>query len=66
MPISEDEIIAKLPVERQEAIKRRTSEMIAEVASLREIREARERMPQDGNVPVAESLADVEPSTILP
>jgi predicted transcriptional regulator len=38
-----DDFIAKLPENRREAIKKRSAERIAEEASLRQIREARQR-----------------------
>ncbi len=37
-----DDFVAKLPKERQEAIKKRTAELLAEEATLRQVREARE------------------------
>ena len=43
MPIRLENFVAKLPKERQDAIQKRTAELIAEVATLREVREARER-----------------------
>jgi transcriptional regulator with XRE-family HTH domain len=43
MGIRLDDYVAKLPKERQDAIAKRTAELIAEEASLRQIREARER-----------------------
>jgi hypothetical protein len=43
MAIRLDDYIAKLPKERQEAIAKRSAELIAEEATLREVREARER-----------------------
>ena len=43
MAIRLDDVVAKLPKERQEAIARRTAELIAEEATLRQVREARER-----------------------
>ena len=43
MAIRLDDFVAKLPKERQEAIAKRTSELIAEEATLRQVREARER-----------------------
>ena len=43
MPIRLDDYVAKLPEERQEAIKSRTAELIAEEATLRQVREARAR-----------------------
>jgi transcriptional regulator with XRE-family HTH domain len=47
MPIRLDDFVAKLPKERQEAIKKRTAELIAEEATLRQLREARERSQED-------------------
>ena len=43
MGIRLDDFVAKLPKERQEAIAKRTAELIAEEATLRQVREARER-----------------------
>jgi transcriptional regulator with XRE-family HTH domain len=43
MPIRLDDYVAKLPKERQEAIKKRTAVLLAEEATLRQVREARER-----------------------
>jgi transcriptional regulator with XRE-family HTH domain len=43
MPIRLDDYIAKLPKKDQRAIKKRTAELIAEEATLRQLREARER-----------------------
>jgi hypothetical protein len=40
MPIRLDDYVAKLPEERQHAIKKRTAELIAEEATLRQIRES--------------------------
>ncbi|WZP00858.1 XRE family transcriptional regulator [Isosphaeraceae bacterium EP7] len=42
MPIRLDDYIAKLPKERQDAIKVRTAELIAEELTLRQLREVRE------------------------
>ncbi len=43
MAVKLDDYVAKLPEERQEAIRRRTAELIAEEAMLRRSQEARER-----------------------
>jgi predicted transcriptional regulator len=43
MAIRLDDVVAKLPKERQEAIAKRTAGLIAEEATLRQVREARER-----------------------
>jgi DNA-binding XRE family transcriptional regulator len=43
MPIRLDDYIAKLPKKDQRAIKKRTAELVAEEATLRQLREARER-----------------------
>jgi transcriptional regulator with XRE-family HTH domain len=43
MAIRLDDYLAKLPEEDQQAIKKRTAELIAEEATLRQVREARER-----------------------
>jgi DNA-binding XRE family transcriptional regulator len=43
MPIRLDDFVAKLPEKDQQAIKKRTAELIAEEATLRQVREARER-----------------------
>jgi signal-transduction protein with cAMP-binding, CBS, and nucleotidyltransferase domain len=47
-----DDYMAKLPKKRQQAIKKRAAELIAEEATLRQLREARER----SQVEVAEKL----------
>ena len=52
MPIRLDDYIAKLPKKDQRAIKKRTAELIAEEATLRQLREARER----SQVEMAEKL----------
>jgi transcriptional regulator with XRE-family HTH domain len=46
MVIRLDNVVAKLAKERQEAIAQRTAELIAEEATLRQVREARERSQQ--------------------
>ncbi len=43
MAVRLDDFVAKLPKKEQQAIKRRTAELIAEEATLRQLREARER-----------------------
>lgn len=43
MAIRLDDFVAKLPAHEQAAIRRRTAELIAEEATLRQLREARER-----------------------
>jgi DNA-binding XRE family transcriptional regulator len=43
MAIRFDDYMAKLPKKRQQAISKRTSELIVEEATLRQLREARER-----------------------
>ena len=43
MAIRFDDYMAKLPKKRQQAIKKRAAELIAEEATLRQLREARER-----------------------
>ncbi len=43
MAIQLDDYVAKLPKERQQTIAKRTAELIAEEATLRQIRVARER-----------------------
>jgi DNA-binding transcriptional regulator YiaG len=43
MAIRLEDFVAKLPEDQQQAIKKRTAELIAEEATLRQIREARER-----------------------
>src|SRR4051812_30512082 len=43
MGIRLEDYVANLPKERQEAIAKRTAELIAEEATLRQVREARER-----------------------
>jgi DNA-binding XRE family transcriptional regulator len=47
-----DDFVAKLPKKEQRAIKKRTAELIAEEATLRQLREARER----SQVEMAEKL----------
>jgi transcriptional regulator with XRE-family HTH domain len=43
MAIRLDDVVAKLPKKRREAIAKRTAELIAEEATLRQVRQARER-----------------------
>jgi len=43
MAIRLDDYVAKIPKKRQQAIAKRTAELMAEEATLRQIREARER-----------------------
>jgi ribosome-binding protein aMBF1 (putative translation factor) len=43
MAIRLDDFVAKLPKKQQQAIQKRTAELIAEEATLRQLREARER-----------------------
>jgi hypothetical protein len=43
MPIKFDDYMASLPRKRQQAIRKRAAELIAEEATLRQLREARER-----------------------
>jgi transcriptional regulator with XRE-family HTH domain len=52
MPVRFDDYMAKLPKRRQQAIKKRAAELIAEEATLRQLREARER----SQVEMAEKL----------
>ena len=52
MAIRLDDFVAKLPKKQQQAIKKRTAELIAEEATLRQVREARERSQEE----VAEKL----------
>ncbi len=52
MAIRLDDFVAKLPRKQQQAIKKRTAELIAEEATLRQLREARER----SQVEMAEKL----------
>ena len=52
MAIRLDDFVAKLPKKEQKAIKKRTAELIAEEATLRQLREARER----SQVEMAEKL----------
>jgi len=52
MAIRFDDYMAKLPKKRQQVIKKRTAELIAEEATLRQLREARER----SQVEMAEKL----------
>ena len=47
MPIRLKDYVAKLPKKRQKAIEKRTAELIAEEATLRQLREARERSQED-------------------
>ncbi len=43
MAVRFDDYMAKLPKKRQQAIKKRSAELIAEEATLRQLRQARER-----------------------
>jgi hypothetical protein len=52
MAIKLDDYMAKLPKKRQRAIKKRAAELIAEEATLRQLRDARER----SQVEMAEKL----------
>jgi hypothetical protein len=52
MAIRLDDFVATLPEKQQEAIRKRTAELIAEEATLRQLREARER----SQVEMAEKL----------
>ena len=52
MAVKFDDYMAKLPRKRQQAIKKRAAELIAEEATLRQLREARER----SQVEMAEKL----------
>jgi hypothetical protein len=52
MAIKFDDYMAKLPKKRQQAIKKRAAELIVEEATLRQLREARER----SQVEMAEKL----------
>jgi predicted transcriptional regulator len=52
MAVKFDDYMAKLPKKRQQAIKKRAAELIAEEATLRQLREARER----SQVEMAEKL----------
>ena len=47
MTIGLDEIMAKLPEERRRAINERAAELIAEEATLRQLREAQQRSQQE-------------------
>jgi DNA-binding XRE family transcriptional regulator len=47
MPIRLDDYVAKLSEKDQQAIKKRTAELIAEEATMRQIREARERTQEE-------------------
>ncbi len=47
MAIKLDDVLAKLPEHRQQAIRERTVELIAEESTLRQLREARERSQED-------------------
>ena len=47
MAIRLDDFVAKLPKKQQQAIKKRTAELIAEEATLRQVREARERSQEE-------------------
>ena len=52
MPVKFDDYIAKLPRKRQQTIKKRAAELIAEEATLGQLREARQR----AQVEMAEKL----------
>jgi ribosome-binding protein aMBF1 (putative translation factor) len=47
MAIRVQDLIAQLPKERQEAIKKRSAELLAEEATLRQLREARAKSQED-------------------
>jgi transcriptional regulator with XRE-family HTH domain len=47
MPIRFDDYLSKLPDERRQAIKKRATELIAEEATLRQLREARARSQEE-------------------
>jgi ribosome-binding protein aMBF1 (putative translation factor) len=47
MAIRLDDYLGKLPKKQQQAIKKRAAELIAEEATLRQLREARERSQED-------------------
>ncbi|MGP0065255.1 MAG: XRE family transcriptional regulator [Isosphaeraceae bacterium] len=47
MAIKFDDYLANLPAKEQRAIKRRSAELIAEEAALRQLREARERSQEE-------------------
>ena len=47
MAVKLDDYVARLPEERREAIRKRTAELIAEEATSRQSREARERSEAD-------------------
>ena len=47
MTIGFDDFMAKLPKKRQQAIKKRAAELIAEEATLRQLREAQERSQEE-------------------
>ncbi len=47
MAIRFDDYMAEVPKKRQQAIKKRTAELIAEEATLRQLREARERSQEE-------------------
>jgi transcriptional regulator with XRE-family HTH domain len=47
MPIRLQDFIANLPKDRQQAIAKRTAELMAEVTALSQIREARDRSQQE-------------------
>lgn len=47
MAIKLDDYLAKLPATQQQAIQERAAELVAEEATLRELREARERSQED-------------------
>ena len=57
MAVRLDEFVAKLPKKEQRAIKKRTAELIAEEATLRQLREARERSQEE----VAKSFTSSKP-----
>ena len=50
MAIRLDDFVAKLPKDQQQAIKKRTAELIAEESTLRQSRQAREQS-QEANEP---------------
>jgi TRAP-type C4-dicarboxylate transport system substrate-binding protein len=55
MHINSDDVLAKLPEDRQQAIQKRAAELIAEEATLRQVREAQETIEA-----VREGLASID------
>jgi DNA-binding XRE family transcriptional regulator len=60
MPVTHDEMMARLPKERQTRIKARAAELIAEVEGLKALRKLAERSQEQ----IAQSLGIKQPSVV--